>query len=173
MSESALKHYGILGQKWGVRRTPEQLGHAPKNAQGKEGKVLVPKQPSIKPSQKPSAKKTVKKMSDDELRERINRLNMEEQYENLVARQKKRDTGAVKRLLGEAAENLGRRALGVAVDKFIESLGKKKEGFDIKDWKDADVKDMDVETIQKVSKWYAQAKSITNVRKELSGDKKG
>lgn len=25
-----LAHHGIKGQKWGVRRTPEQLGHAPK-----------------------------------------------------------------------------------------------------------------------------------------------
>lgn len=24
-----LKHHGIKGQKWGVRRTPEQLGHKP------------------------------------------------------------------------------------------------------------------------------------------------
>lgn len=25
-----LKHYGVIGMKWGIRRTPEQLGHAPK-----------------------------------------------------------------------------------------------------------------------------------------------
>lgn len=26
-SEVALEHYGVKGMKWGIRRTPEQLGH--------------------------------------------------------------------------------------------------------------------------------------------------
>ena len=29
-------HHGIKGQKWGVRRTPEELGHRPKGADGIE-----------------------------------------------------------------------------------------------------------------------------------------
>lgn len=28
---SFLKHYGVKGMKWGVRRTPEELGHKPKS----------------------------------------------------------------------------------------------------------------------------------------------
>ena len=27
MANNYLKHYGVKGMKWGVRRTPEQLGH--------------------------------------------------------------------------------------------------------------------------------------------------
>jgi hypothetical protein len=28
--QNYLKHYGVQGMKWGVRRTPEELGHIPK-----------------------------------------------------------------------------------------------------------------------------------------------
>ena len=64
-----LKHYGILGMKWGVRRTPAQLarakGSSKKNSDG-------------------DGKKNVKSMSDEELRKVVNRLQMERQYSQLM-----------------------------------------------------------------------------------------
>lgn len=167
-----LEHHGILGQKWGVRRTPAQLGHVTgsKKSSGSDSKGTgvraTAKETSAKTPGKASRKSS--SMSDEELRQRISRLNMEEQYDNLVARQKQRNTSTAKKLLGEAAENLGRKALGLAVDKFIDKLGKKKDKFDIDDWKNIDVDKMDAETIQKVAKWYQNAQSIKNGRSKLS-----
>lgn len=39
--QTVLKHYGVKGMKWGVRRTPEELGHKSK------GKVEKAKKPGI------------------------------------------------------------------------------------------------------------------------------
>lgn len=65
-------HHGIKGQRWGVRRTPAQLGHRPgSKARGDD---------SHEDYKKAHDRKSVKKMSDAELRSRLNRLNMEKQY---------------------------------------------------------------------------------------------
>ena len=66
-------HHGIRGMKWGVRRTPAQLGH---ETGGKRDTV-------DDDYKKAHDSKSVKKMSDSELRARLNRLNMEQQYSKL------------------------------------------------------------------------------------------
>ena len=68
-----LYHYGILGMKWGVRRTPEQLARVRKSSSEKVHDDY----------KKAHDSKSVKEMSDAELRSRLNRLNMEQQYTKL------------------------------------------------------------------------------------------
>lgn len=59
--EDFLEHYGVRGMKWGVRRSKRQLERAAKQRGGK----------------------SVKDMSDQELRDVVNRMNMEQQYARL------------------------------------------------------------------------------------------
>ena len=69
-----LKHFGILGMKWGVRRTPEQLARARRRSMTDE---------SHEDYKKVHTPKSIKSMSDAELRNRLNRLQMERQYSQL------------------------------------------------------------------------------------------
>lgn len=68
MESSELMHYGIKGMRWGVRR----------------------KRTNHEDYQKAHSRKSIRDMSDKELRERNNRLQMEQQYAQLT---KKKNRG--------------------------------------------------------------------------------
>lgn len=75
MNQNTLVHYGILGMKWGVRRTDAQLARARKER--------APKEEPHEDYKKAHSKKSVSTMSDAELRNRLNRIQMEQQYTKL------------------------------------------------------------------------------------------
>lgn len=76
-SADYLAHYGILGMRWGVRRSKTQLFRARKN------RYETPEE-EHEDYKKAHSNKSVKSMSDQELRARNNRLNMEKQYADLT-----------------------------------------------------------------------------------------
>lgn len=108
MNQNELYHYGVLGMKWGVRRRRSSSN------------VEIPK----------PKKKTLSEMSDDELRSKLSRLQMEKQYKDLVKQlnpqQESKAKAFVKRVLERSGENIATQAttyvMGKTANHFLEKI---------------------------------------------------
>lgn len=81
MENNELNHWGIKGQKWGLRRFQNKDGSYTDAGKKRRNQQEEPHEDYTKAHDK----KSVKSMSDAELRARINRLQMEKQLKDLSA----------------------------------------------------------------------------------------
>lgn len=128
MNSNELCHYGILGMKWGVRRTPAQLARA-------RGKTSFSSSNNdtdntkAKTSSNTSTKKKLSEMSDDELSKAVRRLQMEQQYRNLnpekVSTGKKFVDTLTKQVIVPSAVEASKNVLRPLIESGMNSLVKK------------------------------------------------
>lgn len=115
LSRDELRHWGIVGMKWGVRRYQNKDGSLTNAGKKRRAKLEAELEKLGDKSNGDAAnKKNIKDLSDDELRERTNRLNLEKNYKD-----------AVKAVGGEAKVGRGRRFANMFSDKLVDSFAEK------------------------------------------------
>ena len=120
--EDVIAQSGVKGMRWGFRKATTRGGTPPSKRKAKpdEGEDSGPKQT-------PSAKKSVKSLSDQELKDRIQRLQNEKAYKQLIAKPENVVAGILKRSAKAAAEQaltqvstkLLKQALGAGAEKLL------------------------------------------------------
>ena len=135
--DNTLMHYGIKGMKWGIRRTPEQLGHKPRS--NRVSNYVQRKRNAHNPDLPHYNKKAsevyrdMDQMTDQELQKAINRLNMQQQVKRMNPDVVQQGQSAMKRyaaVLGSVVAaavitNKVASNFGYDVPDVIEKLAKK------------------------------------------------
>lgn len=91
-----LYHFGIKGMKWGIRRFQNKNGSLTAAGKKRYQKGEQTSDEKTSPSSSSSRSKSISELSDAELRTRINRLNLEKQYRQLLSEGVSNDTKQVK-----------------------------------------------------------------------------
>lgn len=163
MDNTELTHHGIRGMKWGIRRFQNKDGSL--TLLGK--KRIGQKDDSDAPA-KPKPK-SVKEMTDEELTQKIRRLQLEQQYANLQPKKVSKGKEIANKFLDQAivpaATNMGKQ--------FLEKQLKKALGLDDKkDDNSLDAMKKKLDELRTTNQLYNQKKTYEKNKAEMEAERK-
>lgn len=112
--EGAIEHHGIKGMRWGVRREDGPDGTVSSNP------AVKTETPTAAHPKGSSASSSTSHLSDEELRNLVNRLQMERQLKTLSEENQKQADSFIKGLMKDIGKRQVRRVANTAADIAIE-----------------------------------------------------
>ena len=117
--DNELYHHGVKGMKWGVRKTPVRSSSGATRKRKSNTLSLFKKKKITRKvssaNSSPAQTKSIKDMSDDELRKKIERVRLEQDYLQLDPKAVSRGKRITKRVMDDmivpAAVDIGKQAV--------------------------------------------------------------
>ena len=115
--DNELYHHGVKGMKWGVRKTPVRSSSGATRKRKSNTLSLFKKKKTTRKvssaNSSPAQTKSIKDMSDDELRKKVERVRLEQQYQQLDPKTVSRGKRITKRVMDDiivpAAVDIGKQ----------------------------------------------------------------
>lgn len=115
--DNELYHHGVKGMKWGVRKTPVRSSSGATRKRKSNALSLFKKKKATRKvssaNSSPAKTKSIKDMSDDELRKKVERVRLEQQYQQLDPKTVSRGKRITKRVMDDiivpAAVDVGKQ----------------------------------------------------------------
>lgn len=152
MSDAYLSHWGIKGMHWGVRRFQNQDG-----TWTSAGKA-----------------RRAQDMSDTELRDSINRMRLEDDYNRMMANRNPKKESRVKKVMADILESTAKSVVQAAVQSAINKATAKEEENTKKKknkkyYDSLDLSKATNEEVAEASKFYANLKVVEKNRDTTAG----